>query len=388
MRVVLLSPGYPPDAGGGIGAYTATVARGLARAGHETFVVAWVRGSAARFRDGDVTVVLLERRPRRRQTTSRLQATVLAARAVRKLRPDVIQAPEYFADAWLLARTAWRSRLVTRLATPTYLLEQLNEGHVRPETRVLRWLERDQARRSAAVVAPTRALGDLVASDWDLDPRRIRHIPNAVDVDEVRRAGRAESPVELPARFVAFPARAERRKGADVLAAALPRALAVSADVEALFLGGGTPDAVERIGALSGPVANRVRVLEHLPRSEALAVVARAEVVVLPSLWENFSNSALESLALGRPLIATDIGGFPEFVEDRHTGWLVPPGDVDALADCIAARLADRVGTLAVALRGAESVERFSPDAVAAQLSDLYTAIVPRPDLERAARPS
>ena len=378
MRVVLLSPGYPPESGGGIGAYTATVAQALARAGHETFVVSWIRGNAERFRDGDVTVVLLQRRPRRRQTTSRLQATTLAGLAVRKLRPDVIQAPEYFADAWALARTPWRSRLVTRLATPTYLLEQLNEGRVRPETRVLRRLERDQARRSAAIVAPTRALGGLVATEWGLEPRRIHHIPNAVDIDEVRSAGNTASVNELPSRFVAFPARAERRKGVDVLAKALPLALAATSDVEAIFLGGGTAEAVERLVALTGPVADRVRVLEHLPRDEALAIVARAEVVVLPSLWENFSNAALEAMALQRPLIATDVGGFPEFVEDGQTGWLVPPGDVDALAACIATRLANQDHTREVAMRGAESVGRFAPDVVAAQLSELYATVVRR----------
>jgi glycogen synthase len=378
VRVVLLSPGYPPNAGGGIGTYTATVAHALARAGHETFVVAWVRGGAARFRDGDVTVVLLERRPRRRQTTSRLQAALLAGRAVRSLQPDVIQAPEYFADGWVLARTSWRSRLVTRLATPTFLLEQLNEGRVRPETRVLRWLERDQARRSAAIVAPTRALGDLVRSEWGLESGHIHHIPNAVELDDVRRLGDAACPIDLPARFVVFPARAERRKGADVLAAALPRALAAAPDVEAIFLGGGTTDAVETILALAGPVAERVRILEHLPRDEALTVVARAELAVLPSLWENFSNAALEAMALGRPLIATDVGGFPEFIEDGRTGWLVPPGDVDALAACIAARLANRDDARRVGGRGAASVERFSPDAVAAQLSELYGAVLRR----------
>jgi glycogen synthase len=373
LRIVLLSPGYPPTAGGGIGAYTATVARALARAGHDVFVVAWVRGKADRFRDGDVTVVLLERLPRRRQT-SRLQASVLAARAVRELQPHVIQAPEYFADAWALARTSWRSRLVTRLATPTFVLEQLNEGHVRPQTRVLRRLERDQARRSAAIVAPTRAIGSLVALEWGLESRRIHCIPNAVEIDDVRRLGAARCPIDLPSRFVVFPARAERRKGADVLAAALPRALEAAPDVEAIFLGGGTA-AVERVAASAGPFADRVHVLEHMPRDEALTVVARAELVVHPSLWENFSNAALEAMALGRPLIATNVGGFPEFIEHGRTGWLVPPADATALADCIAARLVNRDDAVEVGARAAESVQRFSPDDVAAQLIELYRTV-------------
>jgi glycosyltransferase involved in cell wall biosynthesis len=372
MRIVLLSPGYPPQSGGGLGAYTATVAKALARAGHETFVVTWVRGPEERAYDGDVLVVRLDGRPRRRMTPSRLRATLRAGKAIRGLQPDVIQAPEYFADAWALARTGWRARLVTRLATPTYLLEQLNEGGLRPSTRVLRLLERDQARRSAAIVAPTRAISDLVASEWRLDRRKIHIIPNAVEIEGVRLAGRAASPVELPARFLVFPARAEVRKGAEVLAAALPGALAGATDVHAIFLGACPPSMVERLVALAGPVAGRVRFLGQLPRDAALAVVARAELVVLPSLWENFSNSALEAMALARPLIATDVGGFAEFVEHGVTGWLVPPGEPQALAAAVAAGLADPEHARALGARAAAAVTRLAPDAIAARLIELY----------------
>jgi glycogen(starch) synthase len=101
-------------------------------------------------------------------------------------------------------------------------------------------------------------------------------------------------------------------------------------------------------------------------------------LAVLPSLWENFSNAALEAMALARPLIATDVGGFPEFVEHGRTGWLVPPGDAEALAESIAAGLADREATREVGMRAAASVERFSPDAVAAQLNELYGAVLRR----------
>jgi glycogen synthase len=372
MRIALLSPGYPPNAGGGIGAYTATVARALARAGHEILVVTWLRGPEEWFFDGEVSVVGLQRRPRRRQTSSRLLAAVLAGRAVRTFQPDVIQAPEYLADAWTLSRATWRRRLVTRLATPTYLLEELNLGGLRPQTRVLRLLERDQARRSAAVIAPSRAIRDRVASDWGLDATKIRVIPNAVQIDEVQLAGRAPSYVELPDRFLVFPARAETRKGAEVLAEALPRVLSETPDVHAIFLGGGTPAMTERLGLLAGSVADRVRFLDHVSRDAALAVVARAELVVLPSLWENFSNAALEAMALGRPLIATNVGGFPDFIEDGQTGWLVPPGEPEALATSIVSRLANQEQARLVGARAAVSVGRLNPDLIAGALIELY----------------
>ena len=145
--------------------------------------------------------------------------------------------------------------------------------------------------------------------------------------------------------------------------------------MHAIFVGGGTPDMHERLVGLAGPVAERIHVLDHLPRDAALAVVARAELVVLPSLWENFSNSALEAMALGRPLIATDVGGFPEFVDDGESGWLVPPGESEALAACIAARLGDREQARAVGARAAASVAGLTPDATASKLIELYEEV-------------
>jgi hypothetical protein len=62
VRIALLGPGYPPGAGGGIGANAATVAKALAAAAHEVLIVAWVRGPEQQFSDGDVSVLLLESR--------------------------------------------------------------------------------------------------------------------------------------------------------------------------------------------------------------------------------------------------------------------------------------------------------------------------------------
>jgi pimeloyl-ACP methyl ester carboxylesterase len=61
----------------------------------------------------------------------------------------------------------------------------------------------------------------------------------------------------------------------------------------------------------------------------------RAALVVAPSFGEGFGMTALEAAERGRAVIASDIGGLPEIVEDRRTGLLVPPGDPDALAAAI-----------------------------------------------------
>jgi len=78
---------------------------------------------------------------------------------------------------------------------------------------------------------------------------------------------------------------------------------------------------------------DRVHVLGRLPRPVALAVVGRAELVVLPSLWEGFGFVAVEALALalGRAVVASSGSGFGEIITSGRDGWLVPPGDARAL---------------------------------------------------------
>ena len=82
--------------------------------------------------------------------------------------------------------------------------------------------------------------------------------------------------------------------------------------------------------------------LPYLRDPELLAGLYGAmDLFVFPSLWEGLPNAALEAMACARPVLATDVGGFPDLVEDEVSGWLVAPADLDRFAD-EAERLAGR----------------------------------------------
>ena len=70
-------------------------------------------------------------------------------------------------------------------------------------------------------------------------------------------------------------------------------------------------------------------------RNDPNLLIGCVDVVVVPSLLEGFGKSALESLALGKPVIATRVGGLPELIRDRENGLLIPPGSASAIADAI-----------------------------------------------------
>ena len=76
-------------------------------------------------------------------------------------------------------------------------------------------------------------------------------------------------------------------------------------------------------------------------RDDVPAVTAALDVAVLPSYREAQGLSILEAMALSRPVVASDVGGIPEMIEDGVTGLLVPPHDPDALAAAIVRLLTD-----------------------------------------------
>lgn len=107
---------------------------------------------------------------------------------------------------------------------------------------------------------------------------------------------------------------------------------------------------VERAG-----LQEQVTFLGALEHADALAALAQARIMVLPSLWEGLPVSILEAMHRGIPVVASDVPGTDELVIDGGTGYLVPTQDAQAFAERIARLLAD------AALRaqfGAEAIVR------------------------------
>jgi glycogen(starch) synthase len=380
VRIVLVSREYPPaDFMGGIGTYTATIARALVRRGHDVSVVS--RGDGAEYVDEGVHVIRLDHRWLPHPIAERLLANRGIAARARRIRPDVVQAAEWEAEAWWLARFG-AIPVVTRLATPTYMLDRLNYGGERPETWFVRRLEREQTLHSAAVLAPTRAIAERVSVDWQLGDGSLDVIPNPVDVEEVTRLAAAAEPPDVPERMLVFFGRMERRKGIEVLARALPRVLRRDSELHAVFIGRDPGDEegalMQRFWRTVEPVRDRVHVLGELRREQALAALARAEIVVLPSLWESFGYVCVEAMALGRAVVASRAGGLAEIVEDDSNGWLSPAGDSDMLADVLERRLGDAAALRRVGDAAARRAADFAPPRIAERVEELYERAIER----------
>jgi len=115
-------------------------------------------------------------------------------------------------------------------------------------------------------------------------------------------------------------------------------------------------------------------------RPDVPAIMRGLDCFALPSLAEGISNTILEAMATGLPLVATRVGGNPELVESGLTGSLVPPADSAALADAILAYFRDPTVARRHGKAARSRAERqFSLDQMAAEYEQLYLELLARP---------
>ncbi|MDB5373384.1 MAG: glycosyl transferase, partial [Belnapia sp.] len=201
--------------------------------------------------------------------------------------------------------------------------------------------------RGDRVIAISRFIAGIIEARHGTDPARIRLIPRGVDprrfdpalVPEARLAA-LRSEWHLPAGrpVVMLPGRLTRWKGQTVLLEAMQ---GVDGEALVVLVGGGTPayreELVARAAALG--LGDRLRLVGQV--EDMAAALLLADVVVHASTdAEAFGRTVIEAQAMARPVIAADLGGPRETVEQGVTGWRVPPGDPAALATAIGAALA------------------------------------------------
>jgi glycosyltransferase involved in cell wall biosynthesis len=215
-------------------------------------------------------------------------------------------------------------------------------------------------RHAAHVICPSRYLADM-AVGWGLPPANVSVLPNPAPAD----LGPAPRD-QLRARFgfdgptLVFAGRLTAQKSLDAGIDAVRRAGGVS-----LVVVGDGPDraALERLGG--------ARFLGAQPRERVLEALRAADAVFLPSSWENFPHVLVEALAVGTPVIATDVGGVAEVVDDGVNGLLVRPGDADALAAAIRRFFGEDGLRMRLAAAAAASVERYAPERVYGRLEEI-----------------
>jgi glycosyltransferase involved in cell wall biosynthesis len=200
-------------------------------------------------------------------------------------------------------------------------------------------IERAFNRASARIVAPSTYIVELLTRRQGVDPGKIDHVPYGfvpqkyTAIDESQRQ-RLHDELGLAGRFVLGTfARLHEEKGHRYLIEAVRQLRTKIPELLVLLVGDG-PER-ERIEAQidSAGLNDAVRLLGW--RRDPLELMAVVEAVVQPTLQEAFSQSMVEALWMGKPLVITDVSGATDTVTDGMNGLRVPKADPAALAHAI-----------------------------------------------------
>lgn len=247
---------------------------------------------------------------------------------LRRERVDVVQT--HFRDANLVGVSAARLARV-----PLVVSTRRGVPYWQSETglRVLKRLNRSVH----VFVANSEATRDRYVESEGLDPRRVEVIPNGLDPTrfgplDLERRGRLRRELGLDpvAPVVGIVANLREVKGIDVLLRAFASVLAVVPEARLVVVGEG-PDR-QRLRAVHDELGLGERARWLGARPDVPDLLQAFDVGVLASHSESFSNSILEYLAAGMPVVVTDVGGAREAVRDGENGFVVPPADAAAMA--------------------------------------------------------
>ena len=238
---------------------------------------------------------------------------------------------------------------------------------------------------SAVLVLSDRLAERLVGSGFPAS--RVRVVPLGIGLEA---AGPLLRPPWMDGRrWVVYVGRIVPEKGVRELVEAFGR-LSV-ADAGLLIVGDG-PDRVKvEVDARRLAPADRIRFTGALPHADVQGHLQHADVVVLPSWYEERGRVLLEAMAVGTPVVATRTGGIPDTVRDGANGLLVPPHDPPALAAAIARvlgedGLAASIGAAGRATASEHGIDGLVDGTLAAYQAVLHpTAQRPRASLRREA---
>ena len=235
--------------------------------------------------------------------------------------------------------------------------------------------------------ATTKAQIQIMESLYDFQSGNTVIIPPGVDI-EAFHPEEASGDSKLPANYIFCLSRIDENKGHEVLLNAFDLVRRKVPDIH-LVIGGGSPEPkprevkllnrIERIIEESG-MHDLVHVLGYVPDKKMRALYKRAKLFVLPSTFEPFGMTALESMACGTPTIVSQFAGISEFLHNRRNCIITDPTNKAEFADVIIELLEDRKLAERIGRTGLVIVrERFSWAAIAEKHMEFYRDFMNRP---------
>jgi glycosyltransferase involved in cell wall biosynthesis len=242
----------------------------------------------------------------------------------------------------------------------------------------IEWLEWLQYRISPHVYSPSYVLKGIVEKEAQISNVKVIRTPIYLETNDWDSS--IYDQYLKGKKYLLFFGRYQLHKGFHILAQALPTVCKTYLDLHVAFVGMDchtkvAPSMKKYALSICSDYSERLIFLDQLSHSQLYPIIDKARLVVLPSLIDNLPNTLMESMALGKPVIGTIGASFDELITDGENGFLVPIGDVDALADKIVEAWT-HPDLEAIGQAAQYKAQELSPERTVKELLEYYEEII------------
>ena len=377
MRILITTDIFPPDVGGPA-TYVPHIAEQLVQRGHQVTVVTY---SATQSHPADSSysfpIARISLAPPRWLRIPRTLSAVLAhGRGM-----DVIYANGLVTES-VLANYVLHKPILAKVVGDLAWERARDKGWIADDfesfqtkryalkVELLRWRRNFTYRRMCSIIVPSSYLKDTLVKYWGLPAIRIKVIYNSF---EAAAPNVPPAAVDLPVKHkMVTVCRLTAWKGVHGLIRVLPEL----PDLGLVIVGDGPLRAdlvtlAQRLG-----VDNRVCFVGTVPKEQVAAYLRACDVFVLNSTYEGLPHVLLEAMAAKLPVIATNVGGSGEIIENGSNGLLIPPRDSQALKQALLRTLGNPVERMRMLQKIQDTLAKFSPQRMAEQTEALICAVV------------
>jgi glycosyltransferase involved in cell wall biosynthesis len=350
MRIAFVSYELPPDTAlGGIATYVAQIADALADAGADVEVFC---GSTTRTDQttNDHGVVIHRLKIDRHAFATAIVPVFLQRHRAKPF--DVLEGPDFNAEARYIVRALPQLPYVVKLHTPYYFAAKVGKF---PYSRTdfwnqmrLYWYalktrnfhalstreepifaeEKQHLLGADEIAAPTHAVADVVCKTWGADFDRVSLVPYTYEPPAEMTA----IPIDTDTQVITFLGRLEWRKGVQDLTKAFPIIFDRHPNARFRFVGAWSTSPLPGLSmkdyvcrGLAQKYLDRIEFVGKVPLNQISQYLAKTDICVFPSRWESFGFVVLEAMSAGRGVVCTGNGGMAELVGGGKYGLLVPP---------------------------------------------------------------
>lgn len=241
-----------------------------------------------------------------------------------------------------------------------------------------RWVNRWSAAGADLVLSVSHHAARMMHEEWGIPAEKIRVVADGVDVRRFHPAkdegGKAQTRRQLglpeAAPMAICVANCVPIKALDVLIRAWREVMRVRPKANLLIAGDGPLRSELKQLTTDLGCAAGVRLLGR--REDVPELLRTADLFVLASRYEGTCNAVQEAMASGLAVIATAVGGTPELIDHRRTGWLVPADDPSRLADAILTAFEDAPGRVSIGRAARQAMQSLSIDRWVQRHAELY----------------